>query len=37
MSWVGKWVFRTVVVWAAGKAWQAYHEKKEREERAGAH
>jgi hypothetical protein len=31
MGWIVRWVFRTAVLWAAGKAWQAYQEKKARD------
>jgi hypothetical protein len=29
---IAKWAFRTAVVWAAGKAWKAYQEKRDRRE-----
>jgi hypothetical protein len=31
MRMVGRWLFRTVAVWAAGKAWQTYQDKKARD------
>jgi hypothetical protein len=30
MKSIGKWVIRSLVVWGAGKAWQAYQDKKAR-------
>jgi hypothetical protein len=31
MAGIGRWVFRTVLLWAAAKAWRAYQDKKARE------
>ena len=33
MRTIGRWVFRGIVVWGAGKAWQAYQDRKAREQR----
>jgi hypothetical protein len=31
MAIIGRWVFRTVALWAAGKAWKTYQDKRARD------
>jgi hypothetical protein len=31
MAMIARWIFRTVLIWAAARAWEAYQEKRARD------